>query len=166
MKQIIFSILSITFFLVSCKDNKNSALNFNKKIVNMNKEFYAHGEKFGKELNAAMSSHDFSNFSKVCEEAQKLIDDNITKVEAMENVAGSEEFKKVTLEYFKFEKDMVQKYFMPFKKMNAATTEEEIKQAATNLMNAVKEEEAYLVRARKAQEEYAEKNGLAIEPEE
>src|SRR5690606_19222690 len=99
------------------------------------------------------------------DEAQKLIDNNIAEVEAMKNVAGSEDFKKVTLEYFKFEKAMVQKYFVPFKTMNAQTTNAEISEAGKKLTEAVKEEDFYLDKARKAQEEYAQKNGLTVEPE-
>ena len=164
MKKILFSLLTAVVIFTACKSQK-TAIEFNDKIVAINKGFYEKGQVFGTALKTALATKDFSKLGPQCDEMVVVVNDGIAKLNAMENVSGSEELKEQALNYFKFEKTLIDKAFVPFKSMNATTSDEEIKTATDNLMTAAKDENNYLEKVRLAQNEYAKKNGFTIKPQ-
>jgi hypothetical protein len=161
MKRSIVVIIVCAILFSSCNQQKK-ALAFNDKIANLSNQLTSKGKELGPILQTAIQSRDFKPLIKPTEELQKITTDDLAEISAMDNVAGSENLKSVSLDYFKYEKKLIEEGLVPFKSMNSSTTPDAINAATQKLMTAANDEQSYLEKVQAAQDEYGKKNGFSI----
>ncbi len=159
MKKVLFSLMAIAIVMASCSGI--SAVDYNDKVIDVQKEIAKEAEKFGKEVQRAMTTQKFENIKTAADSSLIVVDAQIAKLKDMEAPKGGEEFKDAAIKAF-------ESYKVIFEKGAAAatftenTSQEEIAKFVQEFTAAATESDKLEKVARKAQKEFAEKNGIKV----
>ncbi len=162
MKKFLLLLLATGLMIAGCKDTKKQAVEFNNKLSVISDSLYSRGKAAGKVINAAITNKDFAPVAVAGKNLETFVKEKIETVKGMENVAGSENLKAAMLDFLEYEIKISREAFEPFGKLTPEATEEEVQAAITNLMDKSKDETAFMVKLKTAQEEYAKKNKFEI----
>ena len=163
MRKLLIPLFVLLAFTQSCNTNKKKAFEFNQKLATISLDLNTKGKEFGKELQAATVSRDFSKVKTSIGDLQKFVDDKISELQKTDNVAGSEKLKESMLGFLEYEKVMIRDGFGPFAEMNENTSDEDIQAAIKDMTEKTKDENDYLEKVRDEQKKYADKNKFKIE---
>jgi hypothetical protein len=169
MKYLFPKSLILTFLLLSSNilfgQKPKTALEMNDYLTGVVSALYDKGVAWGTKLGEAETSKDFSTLTDSRKDLEKLIVQKIIEVDGVRDIGGSEEFRKAILSFLKYEKDLVEKAFVPFEKLPKTATQADIDRLTANLNDLAKKEADELSKIRITQEEYAKNNGFTIQKE-
>ena len=138
------------------------AIEFNDKLVAVNDSLFAKGQAWGKKFTEVSKTKEFHKLSSARIELYNFINSKIAELKKTADVGGSKEFREGMINFLLFEKELLEKAFVPLEKLNTNSTDAEIKAGITNLQKSAQDENTYLEAFRKVQAAYAEKNGFRI----
>jgi hypothetical protein len=157
------TILLLPLLFVSCRDKKADITYLNNELTSINDSLFLKAQIWGEEFRIGFSTGDYSQLKPAREELQSYIERSITRINTLQDVGGSEKFRKTEMEYLRFERDAIVAKMTRFESFDSNTTKEEITTAYNVLMDASRQEQAYMEQLRAVQREYAEKNDLKLE---
>lgn len=153
--------LTLSAFLFSVGAYAQTPVEFNKNLMNRADSFFHLGAMWGNKM------EDLTNGSKRFEELKPLrikavdyLDVQVAELSAMKDVKDSRELRVALMDFFKFEKGLINGSFMQIEKLNPASTQKEIEEAFARLEDASQKEEPYITRLTEAQGMYAKNNGF------
>jgi len=140
----------------------SKAIDFNDKLVSINDSLFSKGQAWGKKFTEVSKTKEFGKLSASRIELYNFINTKIAELKKTEDVGGSKEFREGMINFLAFEKELLEKAFVPLEKLNASSTDADIKAGIANLQKSAQDENTYLETFRKVQAAYAEKNGFKI----
>jgi hypothetical protein len=155
--------LCVSSYSSLAQTSDNVAIDFNNKISGMIGQLYEDGNTWGQ-----MFSHIDSTTKKYAELAplrikmEKYLDDKLVELKAMQDVAGSSDFRTAVIHFMELEKGMLNSAFKGIEKLNPHSTDAQIQNAIINLSNESKKEDSALKQIRNIQNAYAKRNGFII----
>lgn len=105
----------------------------------------------------------YGKLRKIRKELSSYIDEQIAIFKTPEQVGGSETYLKAVLDFFKYEKTLVENYFGPFESLNASS-EDKVQTCRGNLTAEAAKEKDYTAALNSARTAYAAKNNFSIAP--
>lgn len=162
MKKIIPVITLALLSLMSSCSNQKQAIELNDKLAGITKEIEAQGTNLQPVMQQSVSDGDFSRLAEPLNKVNTFIDAKIKEASAVKNVSGSEEYTKSVIDLLNLEKKIVTDAFIPISKLNRSTPPAQLAAAFTNMQNIVKEEQGAIGKIKKAQEDFAKKNGFVV----
>lgn len=163
MPKQLAAILLLTLLLASCREKKAEITYLNNELTTINDSLFLKGQVWGEEFRIGFSTGDYSQLKSAREELQEYIERSIKRINTLQDVGGSEKFRKTEMEYLRFERDAIVAKMIPFESFDSNTTKEEITAAYNALMEASRQEQAHMEQLRAVQRDYAEKNDLKLE---
>jgi hypothetical protein len=97
---------------------------------------------------------------------QRYINNKIVEVGKMEDVNNSKPLRTAMISFLRFELRMTTEAFQPVERLNASSSNDDIRKALDNISEIAKGEDAELAKVAEAQSVYASENGFRIETEE
>jgi hypothetical protein len=140
-------------------------LELNNYFASINDTLYAGGKAWGNKLNSVMENKTFDSLTPLRMKLQSFITAKQQELKTMKDIGGSEKFRLAMLEFLAFEEKMMKEAFAPLEKLNKTSTDEQVKAVLKSLIELAGNEDTELKKVNTAQNEYAEKNGFAIEKE-
>lgn len=140
-----------------------SAIELNDYFVSITDSLFRGGQEWGNQMSKAVETKNFSSVTPVRKKMELFIDKKLASLDKMKDQFGSEKLRFATMDFLMYEKRLVQEGFIPLERLNKNTTDEDLKKAFASLSAAAEKETAEIQKVHKAQEEFAEKNGFAIE---
>lgn len=135
-------------------------MKYSNEIAATNDTLAYHSGKWAGELKVAINTLDFSQLQPYRERMVQYIDRKVVEVQQMPNIGGSEKLQQAELEYLKFERTIVNKYFSVFEQMDSTTTLEAIENAYLQVMQQGQKEQQLQQDMQKLRDEYADKNNI------
>ena len=162
MKKIIPLITLALLTLLTACSNQKQAIELNDKLAAITREMEAQGLKLQPVMQQAASDGDFTRLAAPLQEVNTVIDNKIKEASALKDIAGSEAYTKSVRDLLNIEKKIVNQAFVPISKMNRNTPQDQLQAAFTNMQEIIREEQGAISNIKKAQEEFAKKNGFKI----
>ena len=160
LSHIFFILLVFTF----SNSYAQTAVEYNNKLADIIVNLYGKGQAWGNKLTELdTTTKDYAKLAPIRRNIEHYIDSELIVVKGMKDVAGSEKYRQAIITFLKAESDMIKQSFIPFEKLNAASTDTEVKTVIDRLTAASKDEAEHLQAVTAAQKEYADKNGFKIE---
>ncbi|HXS38380.1 MAG TPA: hypothetical protein VN721_16885 [Flavipsychrobacter sp.] len=160
----LFNIIFILLVFASSQSFAQTPVEYNNKLADVIVNLYNKGQAWGNKLaELDTTSKDYAKLTPIRKNIEHYIDSEIIVVKKMKDVAGSEKYREAIVTFLKSESDMIKKAFIPFEKLNSASTDTEVKTVIDGLTAASKGEAEHLQAVTAAQKEYADKNGFKIE---
>ncbi len=139
-------------------------IKFNDHLVQMTLDLEKMGGEWGGKFGEiSKGSKNYGELTATRLKMQGYCDKKIGELKAMKDVSGSEEFRKAVIGYLEFEKQLIQRGFVPLEKLSANSSDSDIEKAIKSLMDEAASEETYLLKVHEAQDRYAKKNNFTIE---
>lgn len=161
--KIVFAIALVAITSLKAYATTKNPIQFNDALVSIVDQLYKNGMEWGKKFNHIDStSRNFSELASLNNKLKLYIDEKIVELKTMEDVKGSEEFKKAMIEFLMFERNLITTTFVPFEKLNKSSTDKEIQKALDNLTTEAAKEKDALKKVQDAQTAYATKNNFSI----
>jgi hypothetical protein len=157
-----FLAVVVAVTLVSCGDKTKDILSLNDELTTINDSLFYKGQIWGEEFKIGFNSGDYTPLQAARVDVQGYIERSIVRVQQLEDVGGSEEFRKTELAYLQFEKDSIMPKMIAFENLPDSATQEDINAAYLALISCAKEEQSRLEQLRKVQKAYAEKNKIEL----
>ena len=165
MKKAILLAITATITLSSCDFfQTKKAMELNNQMAAINADLNSHGKQWGEAFVKATGTKDYSILTPIRAGMDTSITGNITRLTAMENVAGSEDFKNAELDFLHFEQTSVSTVFKSFEELNANSTQEELDAKNAQMTDVGNKESELLNHLQQVQAAYAKKNNFNIEP--
>ncbi|MBS1773539.1 MAG: hypothetical protein JST82_11825 [Bacteroidetes bacterium] len=159
MKRLVLFFAVLVLAFSACNMHKREdAIKISNDITNINDSLTVYGKMWTDELNIAVNTGDFTKLSGVRLQIERFIDGKIEYVGSIQDVGGSENFRKSELDILKFERDSILPRSAAFEYFNESTSDAAIQNAYNNLMHATKSEVVRMENVYKLGDEYAEKN--------
>jgi hypothetical protein len=156
-------VLAIVIAAASCSGKKSmTPLQLNEHFVSINDTLYNYGNSFSQKLSVALQTRDFSGVSSDRDKIEKFIKAKQSELRTMEDVKGSEEFRKAMLGFLNFQSNLAAELFNGADKLSSSSTDEAINAYVARLTEMSKEENQLLTEVRKTQSAYAKKNNIMI----
>ena len=156
-------VFTVIMIFSVAKANAQTPLEFNDNLVAITDSLYKKGQDWGEKFTAVRDSKEFYKLAPQRKALEKFIDTKIAEISVMKDISGSENLRKAMVKFLLFEKDMIQRGFMPIEKLNSSSTQEQIDAALEKLTSLTEEENEALGNVNREQEAYAKKNGFTIE---
>ncbi len=158
MKRLIIPVtLFLSVFFFSCS---NGALQFNNKLVEIQKQVEPKFTAFGNKMEAIGDSSNFKDLKSDAIGLISFIDAKTNEMMELKTPKGGEDFKNSLIDQFKFVKNIAQKCII----LGNDTTSAETKMAiGMEFMNSEKEANELENNTIKAQKTFADKNGFKIQ---
>jgi hypothetical protein len=156
--------LLAAFLLISIASCKPSVTptQINNEISAINDSLKTLGSQWGEAFGKSYMSQDYSALKPLREHISSYIGLKIDELSNMKDAGGSEELKKTELDFLEYEKDMVEKGFLPFEKFSANTTPADVITASDQLMKYSNGEAPLVEKLKTVQQAYAEKNNITL----
>jgi hypothetical protein len=148
-------LLAIVFF--SCS---NGALQFNNKLVEIQKQVEPKFTAFGNKMEAIGDSSNFKDLKSDAVSLISFIDTKTNEMMELKTPKGGEDFKNSLIDQFKFVKNIAQKCIILGNDTTSAETKMSI---GMEFMNSEKEANELENKTIKAQKDFADKNGFKIQ---
>ncbi|MEI7471580.1 MAG: hypothetical protein WCJ85_04935 [Chitinophagaceae bacterium] len=149
--------LLLSLFFISCS---NGALQYNNKLVDIQKQVEPRFTAFGNKMEAIGDSSNFKDLEKEASSLIVFIDEKTNQMMELKTPKGGEEFRNSLIDQFKFVKNIAKKCII----LGNDTTSVETKMAiGLEFMNSEKEATELEDKTFKAQQSFAEKNGFKIQ---
>lgn len=138
-----------------------SAVDYNNKVIEIQNAIVQEATKFGGKVQQITQTRNYASIKVEADSSMAVIDAQLAKLKDMKAPSGGEDFKEAAIKAF-------ESYKVIFEKGAAAatftdsTSQEELNKYISDFTAAVKESDALEDAARKAQKEFAEKNGIRI----
>jgi hypothetical protein len=170
MKVRFFLLALLSAFIINTQSiaqtkAKLSPVAFNDELAGITDSLYNLGQQWGtkfQELNE--SSKDFSQLAPIRKELSAFILRKTQEVQKLPKTGvGSDNMKMVMIDFLIFERDMVQRGFLPIEQLSKTATEEEVKYAMEKLSMEASKENVALEKVNEAQEKYAAENDFNLE---
>lgn len=164
MKKIYLPGIALLLFLCSCSIfQKKKAIELNDQLAHCLDSIYSKELELGRTITIATTqTHDYTAVTASRENLEHYIDRKSTEIQAIENVAGSEQFKAAFLDLLVHEKQSARESIARIEQLNASSTAEEVQDALNQLVEKSKTGDNYLEKVKDAQKGYAQKNGFEI----
>jgi len=163
LKNFLLLVILIAGMQLVSAQTPTTPIEVNNFIVNITDSLHVQGNRWGTQLNEAIAAKEYSNLNKGLKDMQTFIDGKIKELSSFKDIGGSGDLRKATLELLSYEKTMVTDGCMPYEKLTATSTKDDIDALNKNLITLAGKEGEYLEKMRKAQKDYAEKNNFKIE---
>lgn len=141
----------------------SSAIELNEYFVTITDTLYMGGQEWGKKLNEAVKTKDFTTLAPARKKMEKFIDSKQQELKKMKDYWGSEKLRLAFLDFLAYEKTLIEQAFAPLEKLNKSSTAEEINAGLTKVTQLAEKENIENRKIGTAQEEFATKNGFTIE---
>lgn len=161
LRKIVLPLITL-IALASCKDNKKEVVYLNNELTTINDSLFYKGQAWGEELRIAIMNSDYTQLQPARMSVQAFIENSIEHVHQMENVGGSDEFRRVELEYLQFERDTIMPKMMQFESLDSTATEKQINDTYQSLVSCARQEQEQLKQIRTVQKAYADKNKIEL----
>lgn len=159
----ILFVIAAAILLQACEfDKKEKARKLSTELTSVNDSMYHLGRVWLEEFKVAVNTKDFSELPQNRQNLSAFIDRKIEYISKMEDVGGSEEYRKAELDILKFEKNTVLPKFVIFESFGDSTTDEEIAESYNLLMSTINTEQEKLNKVYKLRDEYARKNEFPL----
>lgn len=159
MKRISFLLPALmVLLLASCGGKKLTPEQMDAEITNINDSLKIKGQEWITVLGNSFMNKDFSALKPRREAIANYLDEKIAYVNDLKDVGGSEEYRKEEIAFLKYERNLVDQAFMPFEKLGADATMEQIQQQVSALTPITSMEVENINKVYAKQKEYAEKN--------
>lgn len=167
MKRLLLLFFAVSFIAISSVKAQapKTALEMNDLLVSVNDSLFIYGKQWG-EIFA--DSYDSKNFEKLKPKRVAMlsyIERRKKELKNLKDIAGSEEFRKLMIEFLDFETTLITSTFMALEKVDKNTTEEALQAAIKKITDGSEKENEFLNKVRIVQTAYAAKNGFSIEEE-
>lgn len=147
------------FVVLAMQSCNNKALEFNNKIVEIQKSVEKPFSEFGKKMQAVGASGDLKSLDPGAREMLKLTDEKIAELTKLESPEGGDELKNSMIDQFKMARNIYSKTII----LAADTTSPEVKFTIGTEFMEIEAKAAKLEAATKeAQRKFAEKNGFKL----
>lgn len=167
MRLRLFTLLALlllgTGTLSAQKSKITTPLELNNYYADVTDSLYKMGAAWGDLFNKSYNAKDFSPLIQQHKIMIAFVERKQREVMAQKDFAGSENLRLALLDFLSYEKRLMTEGFVPFEKLKADATEEQIKACITRLEDLAKSESAELSKVQEAQMEFADKNGFTIE---
>jgi hypothetical protein len=162
-KACLLFLLVFTAGIVKAQQTPTTAFEFNEYIVDISNTLYKKGEAWGTAFQQAAENMDFSTLAPHRKGIEEYTVKSISDLEKMKDIGGSYELRTAMISFLKYEKDLIEKAFIPIEKLNSESTQEEIDAAIENLTALSEKEGDELEKITTAQKRYAKENNFTIE---
>lgn len=149
--------LLLSLFFISCS---NGALQYNNKLVDIQKQVEPRFTAFGNKMEAIGDSSNFKDLEKEASSLIVFIDEKTNQMTELKTPKGGEEFRNSLIDQFKFVKNIAKKCIILGNDTTSVETKMEI---GLEFMNSEKGATELEDKTFKAQQSFAEKNGFKIQ---
>lgn len=168
MKSLLCFLAAVMIFSAGAQaqsKEKVTPIEYNDKLASITDSLYEMGTKWGTLFQEISSSDkNYSRLAPTREAMNKFTARKITEVQKEKAVGtGGEGLKSAMISFLTFEKNMINKAFMPLEKLSASSTQEEVDAAIKELTDEADKEGEVLKLVAAAQEAFAKQNGFEME---
>jgi hypothetical protein len=167
MRLRLFTLLAMLFLgtgtLSAPKSRITTPLELNNYYADVTDSLYTMGQTWGQLFNKSYTAKDFAPLVSQHKAMIAFVERKQREVMVQKDFAGSENLRLAMLDFLSYEKRLMTEGFIPFEKLKANATEEQIKTCISKLEELAKSESEELGKVQNAQMEFAEKNGFTIE---
>lgn len=156
---ILFALLAI----VGYRAQAQTPLQYNNKLVNITDSLHAKGSRWVQVFKQVKVIKEFGALKPYRADLEKYIDNKIAELKGDKDVSGSGELKQAVLDFLDYEKNFVEKCFVPVEELGETSTDEDIKAAVDTMKLESQKENAILAKVDAAQDAYARKNNIHME---
>ena len=157
-------IAAVVAILISSCAQTPTALEYNAKIVSISDSLKEKGMRWGMEFNNDVKTRDFSKLTPLRKDIENFANDKISELSADKDIHGSGDLKQAMLNFLACEKELMQRGFLPFEKLSATATDNDVQAALDNIKQQSAKEQALLDNLRDVELDYAKKNNIALKP--
>jgi hypothetical protein len=159
-RKFVFAALLFTMF-TGCKSGSKSAFNYSEDIVRKEKSLAPDMESTELKVEKYITAEHYDSIAIAGEYMEKLVQKKIDEIDAMPvpKVKESGNFKKATMDYFKY----IKKIYTEYKNLGNAKTEDDRAAVIENLRKLVESKQAAINEMQTVQKRYASANGFKIQ---
>ncbi len=158
MKRISFLLpVMLVLILASC-GKKLTPQQMDAEFTNINDSLKIKGQEWITTLGNAFMSKDFSALKPRREAIAKYLDEKIVYVEGLSDVGGSEEYRNEEISFLKYERDLVDRAFVPFEQLGPDASMEQVQQQVAALTPITSKEVENINKVYVKQKAFAEQN--------
>lgn len=145
-----------------------TAIDYNDKLAAITDSLYNMGVAWGTEFQEIYSAD--KDFTRLGMHRKKILAFTTRKIAEVRNGPtagkGAADLKNSMLQFLTFEKEMIEKAFVPMEQLNGNSSQTEIDEAIKNLTAEAAKEEAMLKAVNEAQEKFGALNNFSLEEQE
>lgn len=151
--------LILVICLISCKSR--SALDFSEAIVKKEKSLVTDVETTERQVADYIKADQFDSVAAVSERMEKPVDNKLQEVKGLPlpDAKNAEDFKKASVEYFKFLKSV----YTSYKNFGLAKTEEERLKEQQKMLEIINTKNNVVAMMQREQRKFAEANGFRVQ---
>ena len=163
MKKFLKLLLVPVLFASCGLGDESKIIKLNDTIVEANTEVAKSAEHFGNLLEAAIKTQNYATLKPERVKLGQLVDAKIGVISKMQDVGGSEEFRKTELEYLNLQKKCIDEGFSRLEQITDKTSMTEVEKIMNEVQEMASKEDSYVNRLNVLQTVFAKKNHLTLE---
>jgi hypothetical protein len=159
---ITFSVCFLLAFAAKAQQPK-TPVEMNNYLVGILNSITEKGKAWANLAIQVEESKEFGALTPYRMDIEKLLVAKSFELGQLQDVGGSEDFRKTLISYLKFENDLIQEAFVPYEKLNVNSKNWEVRKVKKNLKKFVKKEAKRYEKIIKAQKDYAKLNDFKLQ---
>lgn len=158
MKRISFLLPVLLVLILASCGKKLTPQQMDAEFTNINDSLKIKGQEWITTLGNALTNKDFSALKPHREGIATYLDKKIAYVEGLDDVGGSEEYRKEEIAFLKYERQLVDQAFTPFEQLGPDATMLQVQQQIAALTPVTGKEVENINKVYAKQKEFAERN--------
>ncbi len=164
MKRNVITSFFIVLLVFNAKSQQpQTAIEMNNILVSVIDSLHEAGTSWTNRYQTVSKTKEYALLASNREEIIILIDRLSNGISLLQDIGGSEEFRKAIIEFLSFERSLVADYMGSFERLNATSSEDEINGLFSKLNEITTTEKEKLWDINAIQAAYAYKNGFTID---